>query len=95
MGRAQSEKMNRPKGRGMIWEESRTPPKGGYKSTGIVNWGGILLKKSLCLEESDEPRPKGRGLPSLDRVSNSAQTFGFEIPGPEGPGFRRPDEKNR
>jgi hypothetical protein len=39
-----------------------------------------------------EPRPKGRGM--IWEEFRDPPKFGCEIPGPEGPGFWRPDKTN-
>ncbi|MDE3046187.1 MAG: hypothetical protein KGJ02_06045 [Verrucomicrobiota bacterium] len=40
-----------------------------------------------------EPRPKGRGM--IWEEFRTPPKFGCELPGPKGPGFRRPDETSK
>ncbi|MDE3045749.1 MAG: hypothetical protein KGJ02_03800 [Verrucomicrobiota bacterium] len=47
-------------------------------------------RKITAKSTVNEPRPKGRGM--IWEEFRTPPKFGCELPGPKGPGFRRPDE---
>ncbi|MDE3046306.1 MAG: hypothetical protein KGJ02_06660 [Verrucomicrobiota bacterium] len=49
-----------------------------------------ILSSTLHTGVTYEPRPKGRGM--IWEEFRTPPKFGCELPGPKGPGFRRPDE---
>ena len=57
--------------------------------TSGINPGEFLYRAPNW--RSYEPRPKGRGM--IWEEFRTPPKFGFELPGPEGPGFWKPDEK--
>ncbi|MDE3045395.1 MAG: 3-deoxy-7-phosphoheptulonate synthase [Verrucomicrobiota bacterium] len=54
---------------------------------------GLMLESNLRAGKQplNEPRPKGRGM--IWEEFETPPKFGCELPGPKGPGFRRPDEE--
>ncbi|MDE3045142.1 MAG: LptF/LptG family permease [Verrucomicrobiota bacterium] len=51
----------------------------------------LTLVSANELTVQNEPRPKGRGM--IWEEFRTPPKFGCELPGPKGPGFRRPDEE--
>ena len=47
-------------------------------------------KLKIFFDRWYEPRPKGRGM--IWEEFRTPPKFGFELPGPEGPGFWKPDK---